>query len=244
MNPRYLVLSLSLLFLSACHHRPHSALLWDKMKVPYHERIQQARTEQKSALRLKGDTPQSVLQRTQDALDEAIQEIFDGREAQLQGNKDAPLARLADRQWRVEELLLLYHPDISLRMAALDQKSKAPNLIVSILHSLKLSGDAGIARGALETRRGQQEDLQLIVSEDSRTVYQTKVTGSVGLDAYFKDTKSKMLFEMDLMKFRNTIISRHSELWPVVEDYVQINPNERLRRSELLLNMILVRKAK
>ena len=129
-------------------------------------------------------------------------------------------------------------------MAALDQKSKAPNLIVSILHSLKLSGDAGIARGALETRRGQQEDLQLIVSEDSRTVYQTKVTGSVGLDAYFKDTKSKMLFEMDLMKFRNTIISRHSELWPVVEDYVQINPNERLRRSELLLNMILGRKAK
>ncbi|MDA1137071.1 MAG: hypothetical protein O3B01_00690 [Planctomycetota bacterium] len=209
-----LFLAFCLLILPSCRNRPHSALLWDKMKMPYHERVKQARAEQQRVLRRRGGEAQSVLHRTKEALEAAIQAIFDGREAELRGDRQTMLAKLAARQWRIEELLLLYHPEISLRMAALDQRSKSPNLIIAILQSLKLSGDAGIARGALETRRGQQEDLQLIVSKDSRSIYQTNVSGVVGLDAYFKDTKTKMLFEMELMKFRNTLLAKHGELWP------------------------------
>jgi hypothetical protein len=126
----------------------------------------------------------------------------------------------------------------------LDHRAANPNLIVAVLNSVRLAGSAGVTRGAVSTRTGAEETLDWILNEDQRTVYNADARAQVGLEGYIKDAKTKMLFEMDLLKFRNRLLVEHGKVWPLVEGYTAVNPEDRARRSEALLEEILWRPLK
>lgn len=245
MNRWISILAVSLISLSAgCDRRgPKSALLWKKLKSPYHVRVQGARTQQIEDFRARGEAVKSELQRTEETLLQAIHEIFDGREAELAGDNSKPLADLGQRQWRVEELVLLYHPDIGPQLMALDQSAANPNLILAIFNNLKILGTAGVTGGFVESKAGAAgSDFKLTVTEDTRFTHDAKAQTVIGLEGFFKDAKAHMLFERQLLLFRHQLIAKHKQLWPIVEEYARVDAPDRQARTQALLSGLLGRK--
>jgi hypothetical protein len=237
---KWVAIALALVVVGGCG-TPQSALNWNKLDVPYHERVMQARAMQLQELREKGDTVKSELQRTEEALNKAVADIFDGKEAELKGDKSHPLAGRAARQWRVEELLLLYHPEIMEMLAGLDQMATAPNLLLAVLNQLQLAGSAALVGGIFEIKSNQSGNSELIFSNDGRSVYETRLSTSLGVGGFFQDSKSLIAFEREFIKFRNRLINRHAILWPIVEEYNAVDPAERETRSRMLIKELLGR---
>ncbi|MBI2194838.1 MAG: hypothetical protein HYU36_22890 [Planctomycetes bacterium] len=239
----YSVVLCLLLAGAGCENRgTRSALQWKKLKSPYQVRVQRAREQQKQEFTLHGEPVQSELQRTEEALQKAIGEVFDGREAEIAGDKSRPFADVGLREWRVEELIILYHPEISQQLVALDQMAANPNLILAIFNNLKILGNAGVTGGIVESRAGSAaDDIKLSFNSDTRFTSDARAQTAIGLEGYFKDAKTHMLFEKQLMLFRHQLIAKHKQLWPILEEYAQVNAADRAARSLALLNGILGR---
>ncbi|RJR26173.1 MAG: hypothetical protein C4582_02210 [Desulfobacteraceae bacterium] len=237
---KILISIFSSLFLIGCG-TPKSALNWNKLEIPYHDRVIQARAQQVDKLREKGEPVKSELQRTEEALKKAISIIFDGKEAELKGDTAHPLSDQSARQWRVEELILLYHPEIIEQLAALDQLATAPNLLLTILNQLQISGSAALVGGIFEIKSNESGNSELIFSNDGRSVYETRLSASLGLGSLFEDTRSLIAFERQFLQFRSRLITKHALIWPIIEEYNKSDIIERESRSRLLIKELLAR---
>ena len=220
---------------------PRSALNWNKLDTPYHDRVLEARAKQLEGLRGKGECVKSELERTEEALLKAVKEIFDGKEAEIKAIASHPLADRGFRQWRVEELILLYNPEIMAQLAGLDQMATSPNLLLAILNQLQLSGSAALLGGIFEIKSSQAGNSELIFNSEGRSVYETRLGTSLSLGGFFQDSKSLIAFEREFIQFRNKLMARHAILWPIVEDYKAVDAVERERRTGLLIKELLGR---
>jgi hypothetical protein len=228
------------LLLSGCG-TPKSALNWNKLKVPYHERVIQARTQQVEQIKERGGSIKSELQLTEEALNAAVDSVFDGKEAELRMDNSHPLSGRGVRQWKVEELLLLYNPEIMAQLAALDQMATGPNLLLAILNQLQLSGSAALVGGIFEIKSNDSGNSELIFSNDGRSVYETRLNASLGFGSFFEDTRTLIAFERQFLQFRNNLIGKHAKLWPIIEIYSKIDIGDRKERSDLFVRELLGR---
>jgi len=226
--------------LSGCG-TPKSALNWNKLKVPYHERVMQARTQQVEKIKKHGGSIKSELQITEEAVDEAVNSVFDGKEAEIRLDNSHPLSERGLREWRVEELILLYNPEIMGQLAGLDQMATGPNLLLAILNQLQLSGSAALVGGIFEIKSNESGNSELIFSNDGRSVYETRLNASLGFGSFFEDTRSLIAFERNFLQFRNNLITKHAKLWPIVETYSKIDAGDRKQRSDIFVRELLGR---
>lgn len=229
------------LFVSGCG-TPRSALNWNKLKVPYHERVIQARTQQAEQIREHGGSLKSELQVTEEALTRAVDLVLDGKEAELRLDNSHPLSERGVRQWKVEELILLYNPDIMAQLAALDQMATGPNLLLAVLNQLQVSGSAALMGGIFEIKSNDIGNSELIFSNDGRSVYETRLNASLGFGSFFEDTRSLIAFERQFLQFRNNLIAKHAKLWPIIETCSKIDVGDRKQRSDVFVRELIDRK--
>ena len=218
--------------------RPKSALYSKKLKVPYEQRVLNARVQREAELRTRQLPVRSTYQEITDEMDAAINRILAGKAADLSGEPH-DLSDVARRQWEVEKLILLHNPVISQLLSELDQMSAYPNLMLVVLNQLSLSGSAALSGGIFETKVGESGDVEFAFSEDAKGSYSVRAGTQASLAGFFKDAKAQIGFERRYLAFRHRLIRKHHELWQAVESLTREELEGRAAAVELLRDRIL-----
>ena len=226
---------------AGCRSNPGSAISWNQLEASYSERLMAARARQLEAAKDLKQAPLSVWQRTEEAIDQTIKDVLDGKEAEL-AKKAHPLADKALREWRVEELLMLYHPALSQQLQALDEMAASPNVLTVLLQNLNLTGNGGVQHGLAWSESGLDaagNPLNLNVRTDTTGNYGGNAATSLSLREFFPDAKTRLRFEGEMMKFYRALTTTHRTVWPVIEDYDGKQPADRADRAKRLKDMVL-----